>query len=95
MLWTTSVGVPDDVAEQQLDRRGVGCVARIAAYAVVFLESLQDRLVRLPGGDGDTHALLREQPRTARTDTGATPDDEGNIFRGILGHVASASSFAR
>jgi hypothetical protein len=52
---------------------------------------LQNRFVRIPGRDSDMHAALREQLGATRTDTGATPNDEGNILYGCvsvgLGHV--------
>ena len=54
--------VSDDILEQQLHGRWFACIARVSAHAVRLLQILQDRFVRIPGCDADTHAAV---PRTA------------------------------
>ena len=52
--------VPNNILEQPLHGRWFACIAGVSANAVRLLEILQDRFVRIPGGDGDTHAAFRE-----------------------------------
>ena len=50
------------------DRGRVAGVAGVEASAQRPLQGLEHRLVRRPGGEGDTHAVGREQPGAARAD---------------------------
>jgi hypothetical protein len=59
---TRSPEVSNNILEQQFHGALIACVARVSAHAVRFLETLQDRFVRIPGCDTDTHAVFREQP---------------------------------
>jgi hypothetical protein len=52
--------VSNDTLEEQLHGRRLACIARVAAHAVRLLEILQDRFVRVPGCDADSHAAVRE-----------------------------------
>jgi hypothetical protein len=72
--------VSHDILEQQLHGRWFACIARVSAHAVHLLQILQDRFVRIPGGDADTHAAFREQPGATGTDAGAAPNDECNVL---------------
>ena len=84
--------VSNDVLEQQLHGRRFAGIARVSTHAVRLLQGLQDRFVRIPGGDADTHAALREQPGATRADAGAAANDECNVLHGWvrvgLSHVA-------
>src|SRR4030081_1886696 len=54
-----------DALEQKLHGSRIAGIARVSPHTVGLLESVQDRLVRISGGDGDAHALSRKQPCAA------------------------------
>ena len=80
--------IPNDIVEEPLHGRRFACIAGVSANAVLLLQSRQDRFVRIPRGDGDTHAALREQPGATRADAGSAPDDECNVsYGGFFRHL--------
>ena len=85
MLCTTKRRRPEiahDILEQQLHGGGFARIARVSAHAVRLLQILQDRFVRVPGGDGDAHAASPRKSGATRADAWSTPDDERNVLHG-------------
>ena len=74
--------VSNNILEQQLHGRRFACIAGVSAHAVRLLQTLQHRFVRIPGCDGDTHAVFREQPGATRADAGTAANDECNVLYG-------------
>jgi len=54
--------VSNDILEQLLHGRRFACIAGVSAHAMHLLQCLKDRLFGIPGCDGDTHAVFREEP---------------------------------
>jgi hypothetical protein len=52
--------VSNNILEEQLHCRWFACIARVSANTLRLLKILQDRFVRIPRCDGDTHAVFRE-----------------------------------
>ena len=82
MLCTTSVGpeISNNILEQPIHGRGSHRIAGVSAHAVRLLKILQDRFVRIPGRDPDTHAVLREQSGATGADAGAAPNDQCDVL---------------
>ena len=77
--------VSHNILEQRLYGFRIACIAGISARAVRFLETFQDGLIRIPGGDADAHAIFREEPGTTCADSGTAAHDESNVLHGRFG----------
>src|SRR5712671_7583853 len=82
-----SPAVSNNILKQQLHGRWLACIARVSPHAVRLLQVLQDRFVWVSSCDADRHAVRHKQPRTARADAWATPNDQCNVFFGRLSIV--------
>ena len=70
-----------DLLEQQVDSCRFTGIARVAAHAVPLLQILQDRFVRIPGGDANTQRRRSCAAALANPalDAGAAPNDECSV----------------
>ena len=53
--------VSNNILEEQLDGRWIARIACVSAHAMRFFKIQQDRFIRIPCCDGDTHPVFREQ----------------------------------
>ncbi|MGY4486247.1 hypothetical protein ACVWWR_005438 [Bradyrhizobium sp. LM3.2] len=90
-----------DIREQLCHGLRFACIAGVATYAVHLFESLKDGFFRIPGCDGDTHSVFREQPGATRTDARATADNKCDVLLERLciavgfSHVVSSCTWCR
>jgi hypothetical protein len=84
-----SAEIANNILEQQVDRCRLGRIASVSAHSVRFFDTLQGRLVRVPSGNTDPHAVFREQSTATGADARTATDDQCHVLDGGVGFSIS------